>query len=83
MNMLVLIHTESNKFLCHLFDMIWIAKDCFKFVGKGGPGCHLQSLIPLFNVSLEMLLGGSGEMLYCINDVSLVCGVSTRFSIKN
>jgi len=83
MNMLILIHMESNKFLCCSLDMIWVAKDCFEFTGKGGPCCHLWSLKPLFDVLLEMPLGGTGEMLYCIDNASLVCGVSTRFSVKN
>jgi len=75
MNTLVLVHMESNKFLRHSFDAIRVAEYCFEFVGKGGPGCHLWGLIPLFDVSPEMPLGSAGEMLYHVNDASPVCGI--------
>ena len=83
MDALIFVHLESDEFLCGTFDTVQVAEDHLKFMGKGGPCCNLCSSIPLLDILLEMLLGGTGEILYCVDDASLVCGISKRFSVKN
>jgi len=83
MDTLIFVHLESDEFLCGTFNAIWVTEDCLKFPGEGSPCCNSRGPIPLLDILLEMLLGGTGEILYCVDDASLVCGISKRFSVKN
>jgi len=83
MDTLILVHTESYEFLRGTLDTIWVAEDCLEFTGEGSPRRNSCSPIPLLNILPEMPLGSTGEKLYCVDDVGLVCGVSKRFSIEN
>ena len=65
---LVFVHPESDEFLCGPFDAIRVAEDHLEFTGKGSPCCHTWGLIPLLDILPEMLLGGTGEMLYRIDN---------------
>ena len=83
MDMLIFVHLESDEFLHGMLDLIWVAEYSFEFLGEGSPCHNLHGLIPLLDISLEMPLSGTGKMLYCINNMSPVCGVSKWFSVKN
>jgi len=83
MDMLIFVHLESNEFLRGTFDTIRVTEDHLKFMGKGSPHRNLCGLIPLLDILPEMLLGGTSEKLYCVDDAGPVCGVSKRFSIEN
>jgi len=83
MDTLIFVHSESDEFLRGTFDVIRVAKDRLEFMGKGGPRHNSCGPIPLLDILLEMLLGGTGEKLYCVDDAGPVCGISKRFSVKN
>jgi len=83
MDALILVHTESYEFLRGMLDVIRVTEDRLEFTGEGGPRRNLCGPIPLLNISPEMPLGSTGEILYRVDDASPVCGVSKRFSIEN
>ena len=83
MDTLIFIHPEGDKFLCGMLDVVWVAEDHLEFTGEGSPCCNSCGLIPLLDILPEMLLGSTSEILYHVDDVGLVCGISKRFSVED
>jgi len=62
-DMLIVIYSEGYKLFHSTFDSIWVAKDSFKFLSKGGPQGDSCSLIALLDIVLEVAFGSASKML--------------------